>query len=127
MTPTQRSLALLRERGYTAAVVERWNAFARVRQDLFGFVDIVAVKAGEPGVVAVQSTSADNLASRRTKIAAEPRAAVWLAAGNRIVLHGWRKGGPRGTRKRWQVNEENVETEKVIHHQFHCTLAGPGD
>lgn len=108
MTPTQRSLKLLRDRGYTAAVVERWNAFARVRQDLFGFVDIVAIKAGESGVLAVQSTSADNLAARRTKIAAEPRAEVWLAAGNRIALHGWRKGGPRGARKTWQVNEELV-------------------
>lgn len=119
MSPTQRSLALLRERGYTAAVVERWNAFARVRQDLFGFVDIVAVKAGEQGVVAVQSTSADNLAARRTKIATEQRARVWLAAGNRIVLHGWRKGGSRGTRKRWQVNEENVRSEDLFQDSKH--------
>jgi hypothetical protein len=31
MTPTRRSLNLLRKLGFTAAVVEHWNAFAGVR------------------------------------------------------------------------------------------------
>jgi hypothetical protein len=30
-SPTQRSLALLRERGYTTDVVERWIPYVRVR------------------------------------------------------------------------------------------------
>jgi hypothetical protein len=38
-SPTQLSLKKLREEGYTVAVVEHWNSFARIRQDLFGFID----------------------------------------------------------------------------------------
>ena len=49
-SPTQRSLAALRERGMLAEVVERWNPYTKTRKDLFGFVDIVAVLAstGDP-------------------------------------------------------------------------------
>jgi hypothetical protein len=52
MSPTQRSLAHLRRLGYQARVVERWNPFARVRQDLFGGrtrAESGAVGAGDPG------------------------------------------------------------------------------
>ena len=55
MTPTQRSLKYLREQGYTVAIVERWNAFAKIRQDLFGFIDLLAIKPGE--TLAVQTTA----------------------------------------------------------------------
>ena len=105
-SPTQRSLALLRARGWTVAVVERWNAHAMIRQDLYGFADLLAHKPGE-GIMAVQVTSGSNLAARRSKIQAEPRAASWLAAGGLIAIHGWRKVGPRGKVKRWEAREEN--------------------
>jgi hypothetical protein len=36
MTPTQRSLAALRELGYLVEVVEKWNSFTRTRKDLVG-------------------------------------------------------------------------------------------
>lgn len=108
MTPTQRSLALLRSAGYTVQVVERWNPFARVRQDLFGFIDIVAVRPDLPGVLAIQSTSRANIAARRTKIAEEARARVWLAAGNAIVIHGWAKRKNESGRQTWQVLEERI-------------------
>ena len=47
-SPTQLSLKKLREEGYiTIQVVEYWNSFARRRIDLFGFIDILAIKNGE--------------------------------------------------------------------------------
>jgi hypothetical protein len=36
MTPTARSLAHLKALGYEERVVEKWNPFAKIRQDLFG-------------------------------------------------------------------------------------------
>ena len=39
-TPTARSLNRLRADGWLAQVVERWNAHAMIRQDLFGFIDV---------------------------------------------------------------------------------------
>jgi hypothetical protein len=36
MSPTARSLQHLKSLGAYARVVEKWNAFAKIRQDLFG-------------------------------------------------------------------------------------------
>lgn len=88
-SPTALSRKLLEAEGYTVDVVERWLPQARRRLDLFGFADLIAIRKGE-GPLLVQTTSATNMASRRTKILAEPRAALWVATGGRILLHGWR-------------------------------------
>lgn len=100
---TQRSLKLLRGNGYLTAVVERWNPHARKRQDLFGFADIVAIRADVPGILAVQTTSASNQAARITKIRSVPAAATWLAAANKIEVHGWQKRAGR-----WAVTVTEV-------------------
>ncbi len=106
-SPTARSLALLRADGYLAQVVERYNAHARVRVDLFGCIDLLAVKPGE-AVLGVQATTASNLAARAKKALACPRLRTWLAAECRFVLHGWAKKGPRGKRKLWHVSVREV-------------------
>ena len=46
MTPTQRSLAALRDLGYLVEVVEKWNSFTRTRKDLWGWADLLAVERG---------------------------------------------------------------------------------
>jgi hypothetical protein len=104
MSPTQRSLAHLKALGYHAKVVERWNPFARVRQDLFGG-DILALKAGEP-VLIVQATSGTNHAARRTKLEKEGFRALWTGAGARLEVWSWAKQGARGKRKTWTVRRE---------------------
>ena len=104
-SPTQRSLAYLRAHGWLCHIVERWNAFAKVRQDVYGFGDILACHPVH-GIALVQTTTATNLAARRKKIAAEGRAARWLVCGGKILLHGWSQRGPvRG----WDVTEEWVQ------------------
>ncbi len=89
MTPTQRTLKHLRESGYLAEVVERWIPGANIRKDLFGFVDVLAVKEGE--VLGVQATSRDNVASRVSKIAEHPNVGPVRKAGIRLEVHGWGK------------------------------------
>ena len=108
MTPTRRTLQMLRKQGATVAVVEKFNPGARVRQDLFGCIDIVALEPGQSGVLGIQATTTSNMAARRHKIALEPRAALWMACGNRLQIIGWAKRGPRGKRKVWQASVENV-------------------
>lgn len=105
-SPTQRTLARLRADGWTAEVVERWNPYAKVRHDLFGFVDVVAMRPGT-GLLAVQATSGANVAARLDKLASEPRTAVWLRSGGLLEVWGWRKTGPRGKRKTWAVRQVN--------------------
>lgn len=101
-TPTSRSLAALRERGYLAQVVERWNPAVHIRNDLFGFIDILAIKDGE--TLAVQTTSASNISSRIRKIAESEHVAAVREAGWRIEVHGWKKNAQR----RWVCRIEDV-------------------
>ena len=98
-SPTQRTLTRLRREGYFAQVVERFNAHAKVRQDLFGFVDVVAVHPSAGRVLLVQATSHPNVSARVRKIvgerAAEARAC--LDYGLVVEVWGWRKVGRRWT------------------------------
>jgi hypothetical protein len=108
MTPTQRTLAYLRGLGATAAVTERWNPYAHVRQDLFGFIDLLALfpPGSQPptfsaGIYGVQCTTGTNHAAHSVKIAQSPHLGPWLAAGGCVLLISWSKTGPRGKRKLW--------------------------
>lgn len=113
-SPTARSLAYLRQRGALAAVVERYNPHAKRRVDLFGFIDIVAVDA-QPGALGVQATTTANVSHRLDKLRTEAAANMrrWLAAGNRLVIHGWAKRGARGARKTWTLNERVITLDEI--------------
>lgn len=97
VTTTQRSLALLRSRGYLCAITEHWNSYAKIRQDLFGFADLVGLHP-QHGILAVQTTTSPNLAARLTKIGALPAAWAWSDAGGKIEIHGWKRYKAEG----WQ-------------------------
>lgn len=99
-SPTQRTLKALRDRGYTVQVVERWNQYAKVRVDLFGGIDLIAIK--EDRILGVQATSNDNAAARVAKLIAEPRMAEWLRAGGLLEVWGWRKIMAGTKRLTWQ-------------------------
>jgi hypothetical protein len=99
MTPTARSKAHLETAGYLVEVVERWNAWARIRQDLWGFADLLAIRRGE--VLVVQVTSRDNISKRVSKIAGSDKAPRVREAGIRIVVHGWGKMASG----RWELKE----------------------
>jgi hypothetical protein len=97
-SPTQRSLKVMRDAGYLCQVVEHWNQFAHIRQDLYGFIDVLCVKGED--IVGVQATSGDNVAARVTKITEHEN---WPLVCNaiRIVVHGWRKN----SKGRWVLRE----------------------
>lgn len=100
-SPTQRSLALLRQTCQLVEVTERWNPFAKIRQDLFSIVDILCIRDGE--TLAVQTTSGPNVSARIAKIAESDAIAFLRKAGWRFEVHGWRKVKPRGeTKPRWE-------------------------
>jgi hypothetical protein len=92
-SPTTRTLALLREQGYTVAVVEKWNPHARIRQDLFGFIDILAIKRGE--TLAVQATAA-GVSARLKKITESELLPKVREAGWTIQIWGWTKSAKTG-------------------------------
>lgn len=110
MSPTQRTLAECRARGWTVAVVERWNPHARIRQDLFGFIDLLAIR--EDGhLLAIQACAGPSHAARRTKIEAAPLLAAWLSSPARSVeVWSWAKRGPRGKHKVWTLRTEELKS-----------------
>jgi hypothetical protein len=105
MSPTARSLAHLRQLGYVVKVVERWNSWAKRREDVFG-ADLLALRPGE--ILAVQCTSGANHAARRVKLETEGHAALWNSSGATIEIWSWTKAGPRGEPKRWRLRRETL-------------------
>jgi hypothetical protein len=104
MSPTARSLAYLKELGYQAKVLERWNAWAKIRQDVFG-VDLIGLKSGEP-VLVIQCTTGSNHAARREKLGAAGFIELWKGAGAVLEIWSWSQQGPRGQRKTWTLRRE---------------------
>lgn len=104
MTPTQCSIKYLKSLGYTVAIVEKWNAHCKIRQDLFGFADLIAFNGTE--VILVQTTTDKNFAARRQKVMENPVAAYWAANtfSRAVHVHGWKK-----VKNKWQVRVHEVE------------------
>lgn len=108
-SPTQRALALCRKYGWTAQVVERWNPHARVRQDLFGCIDLILLEGPQTGVVGVQVTSGSGHSARVRKSLDEPRVRQWLEAPARFEVWSFAKRGPAGKRKLWTLRAQAIE------------------
>jgi hypothetical protein len=129
-SPTQRSVAYLRKQGWTCCIVEKYlpprgtMKFGR-RIDAFSFGDLLACRVAQYvdstkelseqlGIVTfkeialVQTTTKVHMPEHKEKILAIPEFHKWKEAGGIVLLHGWRKIGPRGKRKTWQVSEENL-------------------
>lgn len=103
MSPTARSLALFRARGFLAGVVEQTIPKTFIKRDLFGFVDIVAVK--DDFSYFCQTTTSGNMSARCKKIEESENLKTLHGTCRRIVVHGWAKRGERGKAKRWVCSE----------------------
>ena len=95
LSPTQRTLRALRERGLVCAIVEKWTPFGGpcgIRQDLFGIIDVLALDP-QRGVVGVQATGND-FAGHFRKLTEEraQECLDWLRTpGTALELWAWRK------------------------------------
>lgn len=117
-SPTQLSLRELRSLGYDAQVVERWNSFAGVRQDLFGWIDIVAVKGFGFPILGVQTTTRKNLTARLRKARGNAKLAQWVRSGGQLVVHGWEK-----VMGRWHCETRLVEVSDLVEGEGHAQEA----
>jgi hypothetical protein len=121
-SPTQRTIAALKKKGFTCAVVEKWvplhgpaaepsegakfSAAFRSKaggfhKDVWGFIDILVLD-GQQGSLAVQACGATGFAEHLRKIDAIDEVRLWLAAGNRLELWSWRKAKVDGKDK-WEA------------------------
>lgn len=133
-SPNARSLAECRRRGWVADITERHSPFPKPhgkKHDFLGVIDLIAIVPPErcdsagcehighvryaPGAtLGIQACSdgrtgaggrGSDLAARRAKILAEPRARAWVEASNRLEIWAW---GARvhGKGKRWTLRVE---------------------
>ncbi len=110
MTPTARSLKLLRERGYLAEKVEQRLPIPGkfITRDLFNCIDVIAVHPERKEILGIQATSGSNVSARITKTLEQAGFDAWRRAGGLFVIHGWAKQGPRGKRKLWTCREVDL-------------------
>lgn len=93
LSPTQRTLKAMREQGRLCGIVERFNPYAGKfgqRNDLFGFVDIVAIDPVD-GIIGVQSCG-QAFSEHVRKMTEERNEAMfeWLKHA-KVELWGWRR------------------------------------
>jgi len=81
------------------AIVEKWNPHVRradggmgIRQDLFGFIDLLHICAVSKKITGIQCFGSDWSGHWR-KVMGERRGIVmeWLGAGGHLEFWGWRK------------------------------------
>jgi hypothetical protein len=113
----QRSMEVLREQGYRTAKVEYYNSFIKrgpegakagygKRIDLYGIIDILAIRTGE--ILGVQSASnhANVMAHQRKYLGDEYLSAnlkAWLEAGGKFQIWAWDKKTIVGVKKKWYL------------------------
>ena len=112
MSPTQRSLAYLRNKGALVQIVEHWNSYAKIKMDLFGWIDLIALEDGK--FVGVQTTTQDNASSRFHKARGNAALQAWVKSGGILVIHCWAKRGGRDERKLWTLKEWFLTPEDLV-------------
>jgi len=94
ISPTQRTLARLKKENYNLCeVTEKWCSWSKRRKDLFGFIDILAIKDGD--TVAIQVTSYSNVSARVKKITESVALGPLRKANWTILVEGWHKKNGR--------------------------------
>ena len=106
MTPTQRTLKLMRERGWIAEVTERSIPGANIRKDLWTFCDVLCIHPESGEILAVQTTSASNMAARVKKIGDCELTPIVRKCGIGIHVHGWI--APTKNKRLWTVREKDL-------------------
>ena len=83
-------------------MVEKWNSWGRVRVDLFGIIDVLAI-SDEGNTVAIQTTSLSNTSARIKKIGDSDAIGHLRKAGWTVLVHGWYKKN-----NKWHVKEVDL-------------------
>ena len=116
LSPTQRTLKAMREQGRLCGIVEKFNQYAGkfgIRQDLFGFIDIISIDPTE-GIVAIQSCGQD-FSGHINKLMGERNENMveWLKHA-KVELWGWRKVKLKrgGKAMRWKPRVADFWLEK---------------
>ncbi len=96
--------------GWRVNIVERREPIKKKTSNLFGCINIIAIKSSSKGALGLLVMQANNLEHAFSRIEESPEAKVWLAARNRIVivlLNDFRM-------KMYEVTKETLPAKGVI-------------
>ena len=117
ISPTQRTLKAMREQGRLCGIVERFTRYGGshgIRQDLFGFIDIICIDPAS-GIVGVQSCGSA-FSQHTAKMTGETNEMLceWLKHA-KAELWSWRKVKV-GRAERWapRVADFRLSGESII-------------
>lgn len=136
-SPLERSKTELERQGYKVWKVERPASMWAPTLDLFNFADLLAIRSDRPGSWGIQCCGEDIMphvhkimegwTKQKIKkgelftevIPPNPYLKIWLAAGNRFSIWGWRLRKHEGTKATYQLREIvfKLESEKVTYDQ----------
>lgn len=117
MTPTQRTLKLMREQGRICWILEKWNPYAGIRQDVGGFLDLLCIDPVD-GIVGVQSCG-QSFSAHVKKMTEERNENMyeWLKHA-KVELVGWRRVKLKrgGKAERWmpRIADFYIENGNVV-------------
>jgi hypothetical protein len=112
------SRKLLEADGWIVGTVEQTVRAGKVvfKRDLFGFADLLAISPTRKQHMLVQSTAGDSMSNfnaRVKKVNAEPLAALWLASGGRIQIHGWVRRKQKRELVTLEIENQNKDAEAI--------------
>jgi len=92
-TITQQTVEYLKAAGMIVDVTEKWIPKSRIKQDLFGFIDLIALDMAGKRIIAIQCTDNTNFAARFRKITNDCRdnARAWVRSGGEIWVMAFYK------------------------------------
>ena len=91
MSPLQRSMKQLREKGYLVEKVEHFNPWSKTRHDLFGILDLLCIDKALDRTIGVQVTTLGQRNPHLKKMKESKNLELLKKAGWGIELHSWRK------------------------------------
>lgn len=105
VSAASRTLKVLKKDGWICALAEKWNPFVGIRQDLFGFMDILALKPGHR-IRAINATTASEIGRHIEKYRENAALRYWLKSIGQphFELWAWRrlKSTEEGKRVEWR-------------------------
>jgi hypothetical protein len=108
MSPTARSLTLLRRLGFLAESVEKFIPAVQRKRDLFGIADVLAFHPRDRLALLVQCTSGAHVGDRLKRIKARWELPLLLRSGVGVEVWGWYKHDQRWRVKRVAVRAEDL-------------------
>jgi len=127
-SPTSRTMQTLKGEGWRCGVVERFIGPTQTRKDLFGIIDLIAIRPWL--ITGVQCCALSGMAAHRKKLMEENADATraWLEATGRLEIWAWRKYANKIDRKVWRPTVTSIiispQTREL---EFHVIRNGRTD